>query len=444
MHPAPPPARHAARIPMGWFFTLVGLSSACSSSTGPPLAHWQRSPDPTANWQRDILQTHLTADISRLRGRAELVLAGSSSGGASLNVKGLRIRNVTGPDGRLPYRLQEGHMDLALPPSQDPTSVTVDYDFALQIGFNGFLPTGSTFLWPYHCGNLFPCHPQPADGVDFTIDLLGVPEGLVAVCPHHIPNAPAYQVAWAVGPYRYSPLGSTGAGTHVGVWTYAGHEEPGLQGAAHLTAAMDWLERTLGPYPFGDEYASVEVDWGGDAFGGMEHHPFSHLASANLTSEVSHVHEAAHGWFGDGIRIACWEDFVLSEATVTYLAAHVLGQVASPELEARIWNDYASQLQQVLATNDGVAWPDSCGQVDILEDGLYSNVPYMKGAFFFRDVARMVGPDALDAALGTFTRQHMGHAMGMQSLLDHLESETETDLGPLATSWLRTKGIPDR
>ena len=207
---------------------------------------------------------------------------------------------------------------------------------------------------------------------------------------------------------------------------------------------MDWLERTLGPYPFGDEYASVEVDWGGDAFGGMEHHPFSHLASANLTSEVSHVHEAAHGWFGDGIRIACWEDFVLSEATVTYLAAHVLGQVASPELEARIWNDYASQLQQVLATNDGVAWPDSCGQVDILEDGLYSNVPYMKGAFFFRDVARMVGPDALDAALGTFTRQHMGHAMGMQSLLDHLESETETDLGPLATSWLRTKGIPDR
>jgi aminopeptidase N len=37
--------------------------------------------------------------------------------------------------------------------------------------------------------------------------------------------------------------------------------------------------------------------------------------------EVDQVHEAAHGWFGDGVRLRCWEDFVLSEGTASHLDA---------------------------------------------------------------------------------------------------------------------------
>ena len=64
---------------------------------------------------------------------------------------------------------------------------------------------------------------------------------------------------------------------------------------------------------FGSKAGIVSVAWPAGAFGGMEHHPFSHVAEAAMDSEETLVHESAHGWFGDGIRIGCWEDFVLSE-----------------------------------------------------------------------------------------------------------------------------------
>ena len=33
------------------------------------------------------------------------------------------------------------------------------------------------------------------------------------------------------------------------------------------------------------------------------------------------------------------------------------------------------------------AWPETCGAVDLLSDGLFSNIVYMKGAFFWKEVA---------------------------------------------------------
>ena len=81
------------------------------------------------------------------------------------------------------------------------------------------------------------------------------------------------------------------------------------------------------------------------------------------------MHEAAHGWFGDGIRIACWEDFVLSEGTATYLAGRALDVVA-PTVGAAVWAGYASDLAGIPGTD--VVWPQSCGAIDIIEDDLFT------------------------------------------------------------------------
>jgi hypothetical protein len=35
----------------------------------------------------------------------------------------------------------------------------------------GSFPDGMTFTWPYFCDNLFPCHPEPSDGLRFTLEL---------------------------------------------------------------------------------------------------------------------------------------------------------------------------------------------------------------------------------------------------------------------------------
>jgi aminopeptidase N len=174
----------------------------------------------------------------------------------------------------------------------------------------------------------------------------------------------------------------------------------------------------------------------------MEHHPFWHISQTSLHDLSTHVHEAAHGWFGDGVRIRCWEDFVLSEGTVSYLTARAMGAVRGSWPEERVWNNYRWNLTAAVKKKDGIAWPDSCGKVDILKDGLFSSIPYMKGAFFFRAVAKQIGVQKLDEVLAHFYQKHVGTAQGMQDLLDAIQEETGFDPTPLAQAWLRSLGVP--
>jgi aminopeptidase N len=183
----------------------------------------------------------------------------------------------------------------------------------------------------------------------------------------------------------------------------------------------------------------VSVVWGEGLYGGMEHHPYWHVAKDAMNDENTHVHEAAHGWFGDGIRLRCWEDFVLSEGTVSYLAAHVLGQVGSPTLEAAQWREYQSELDDATAQGGAPAWPEGCNQIDILKDKLFTNLPYMEGAFFYKDVAAAVGADKLDQVFHDFYAAHRGRAAGMQDMIDLIEQETGFDASALVAARLRHK-----
>src|SRR5262249_20747325 len=161
--------------------------------------------------------------------------------------------------------------------------------------------------WPYFCGNLFPCHSRPADGTTFTLSLGDVPAGSTAVYPHEIAEeAPPYMLAFAVGGYAKQTLGQTANGTQVSVYWLPGRKTAELAGTKHLAKIFDWYERTLGPYAFGDDVAAVSVVWGEGLFGGMEHHPYWHVAKDAMDDEETHAHEAAHGWFGDAIRLRCW------------------------------------------------------------------------------------------------------------------------------------------
>jgi len=270
-----------------------------------------------------------------------------------------------------------------------------------------------------------------------------VPAGKTAVFPTSIPaEAPAYQLAWSVDDYTELPLGTTTAGTQVSAWYRTNGNNAATNatnGTAHLVAAFDWLEQTLGAYRFGPKFGTVSVAWPAGAYGGMEHHPFVHIAQTAMASEETQVHEAAHGWFGDGIRIKCWEDFVLSEGTVSYLAARALDVVA-PTVGAQVWQDYQSQLASIPGTD--LVWPDSCGQVDVVKDNLFTSAPYMRGAFFYKAVADKVGADKVDQALAAFYAAHAGGAATMADMLATIQTVTGYDPTACAASWLRATTVP--
>jgi aminopeptidase N len=389
--------------------------------------------DPTENAAREIVDTQLSFDVSTMTATAKIQFAPSKTPGASLEIGDLTIDTAS-----VPFTDTGKQLDLGLPASDKALAVDIAYHYAAHEDFDGASAKGFTLVWPYFCGNLFPCHSQPSDGTTFTLDVTGATG--TAVFPTSIPaEAPPYQVAWAIGSYAEIPLGATTAGTQLSVWHLPTQASKAMQGTANLVAAFDWFETHIGPYRFGPKAGGVAVAWGPGAFGGMEHHPFWHVGSAAIGDQETHVHEAAHGWFGDGIRIKCWEDFVLSEGTVTYLAGRALDVVA-PAVGTTVWDSYTAELAAITPTDP--VWPDSCGAVDVIEDNLFTRAPYIRGAFFYRSVAQKVGAEMLDEALATFYADHAGGAATMQEMLDTIAAVTGYDATACAQSWLRSTTIP--
>src|SRR5678816_665183 len=155
-----------------------------------------------------------------------------------------------------------------------------------------------------------------------------------------------------------------------------------------------------------------------------------------IRDRVTHAHEAAHGWFGDGVRLKCWEDFVLSEGTVSYLSARALS-VVDPAQATKIWADYKDELDAAIAEGGAPAWPTGCNRIDIIKDKLFTNLPYMEGAFFYKDVASHVGVDVLDGVLGRFYQKFKTKPASMQDMIDAIKADTGFDPTPIAEERLR-------
>ncbi len=424
------------------FLAVLGLAIfGCGNGAGNSEGYATQIP-PQSNPTRDIWAADLTFDLNDHTATAIVQFDASTRRGATLEVGDLEIVAVTDAAGDVAFEVTDGVLDVGIQ-ARKPHELTIDYRFGLHSELKGALDSGSTFLWPYFCGNLYPCKSDPADGLRLDLWLNGVADDKVAIFPEHIAaDAPSYMLAWAIGDYAEIDLGTTAHGRQVSVWYLPGEETLATEGTTHLRAAFEWLEESYGSYMFGDKVGSVSADWGPGAFGGMEHHPLWHVSHDSMGDQETHVHEAAHGWFGNGVRLACWEDLVLSEGTVSYLTARAIEAVMGTKAGDGVWDDYGWRLDSVIASGDHVAWPQSCGQIDVYTE-LWSEVPYMKGAFFFRAVEQQVGREAIDRAIAAFYANYSGSAASMQDMLETIEEQTGFDPSELASGWLSSLGRPD-
>lgn len=397
---------------------------------------------------RDITDTAVQLDLASKRATATIRVAPFSGRALAFEVGDLSVESVRVDGEAQKFTLADGkfrgkRLDLSVPPTRDERTIEITYTFRAQPDLHGFVEAKKTsFTWPAFCQNLFPCHSSPADGARFALEVSGVPAGNTLIAPRRLDaDAPSYMLAFAYGDYTRHELGVTSAGTKTFVYTTPNTDSAGLRGSAHLTEAVEWLETHLGPYTFGDEVGSVAADWGPSGFGGMEHHPYWHIANASMGEVETHTHEAAHGWYGNGVRIACWEDFVLSEGTTTYLETIVTGSIAGNE--AQLWSTLERSLRSP-GSGDAVAWltGDGCNRIDLVTHPLWSRAPYDKGAFFYRAVEQEIGRDALIDVLSAFYKENVGTAKRMSDMLDAIEARTGFDPRPLAKSWLQSTTIP--
>ncbi len=63
----------------------------------------------------------------------------------------------------------------------------------------------------------------------------------------------------------------------------------------------------------------------------------------------------------------------------------------------------------------------------------------MQGAFFYKDIAAVVGADVLDGVIGRFYKRHRNKAAGMQDMVDAIRTETGFDPKAISTSRLRKR-----
>ncbi len=407
--------------------------------------------DCAASDTQDILSTHVSLDLGALSGTASLLVCPRSDKPAAwLDTHGLTVERlqVAGQDTKV--EVQQQGLRVPLAHADLPATIEVDYTFSAReaTDFDGWMPTqGVSFTWPDYCGNLFPCNPALADGVVFTMDVTGFDPSLTAVYPASTyADAPAYMPAVAVGDYTRVDLGQTGAGTQLYAWHLPGYGDATAEGTAHLVGTFDFFETTYGPYGFGPEAGTVQVDWGPGSFGGMEHHPYWHVGQSDFHVEETQAHEAAHGWFGNGVRIACWEDFVLSEGTTSYLAARGLEAAGGAELWTSYVDDYLAPACNGWDVNTVVLPDQTCNEIDFIHHDVWSLATYMKGACFYEEVADVVGPEALDATLAEFYTTHVGQSARMQEMIDLLlERSDPADVPAIesaVTDWLRTEACP--
>jgi aminopeptidase N len=414
------------------------LLAACGGAPAQDTAPVCEAPTAAEDWARDLLHMDLAVDLDSATALATITVAAAESTGLSLEASGLEISAVSMDGCALDWSVGDGALHLGVPAGVEDPVVEITYGFASTTDFDGWSEDGFSLTWPYFCGNLFPCHSDPADGLSMSLSLSSELSGSVLVYPEAIPaEAPSYQLAWARGPYERLDLGRSAGGVDLEVWYLGGDRDTATRGTEHLLAAWEWLEATMGPYPFGERAGTVEVDWGPGAYGGMEHHPLVHVGSGSMGDRVTQIHEAAHGWYGGGVRIACWEDFVLSEGTVTYLTARAITEVIGAEAGEETWAEYDTALAWSEANEPWPAWPEGCGEIDILDDDLFSYAPYQRGAEFYRRYAELVGVELLDEALASFFQEHVGQAATMQSMLEHLHLACGEDPMPLAEEWLR-------
>ncbi len=430
---------------MRWMSNLA-LLSACAAPAPGPSPRSDGGSQGEISPHQDILTTHLDLDLDALEGRATLhIRPDRDVGEVALDVSGLTLQAVRLAGETVDVPPGDGWLRLPTP-SEAPVEVEVEYGFRARgpYAFDGWMPDlGVSFVWPYHCGMLFPCNPSMDDGVVFTMEVAGGEGERVYPESTHA-EAPSYMPAIAVGDYTRLDLGATSSGTELFAM-HLGDEAAARRGTRHLVASVDFFERTYGPYAFGPEMGAVEVDWGDDSWGGMEHHPYYHVGRFDFGTGEVHAHEAAHGWFGNGVRVACWEDFVLSEGTVTYMAARAFEEVGGPDL----WDYYVQWFLTPICEGDDVntiVMPDTCGAIDLQNDDLWSLATYMKGACFYEEVGDIVGDDALDAIIGEFYAEHVHGAAQMEEMIRHIEARTDPAHHPAIREavevWLLTRECP--
>lgn len=303
----------------------------------------------------------------------------------------------------------------------------------------------STLQEPYGAFTWYAVNDQPADKAlyDFTLTVdapwQGVANGELTRSTktggrttnrwHLAEPASSYLVTVAFGDYQRTDLESA-SGVPIQVWAPAdGEALPGGTGTA--PEAIDWLEKSLGPYPF-DTFGIVVVD--NDS--GMETQTMVTLGDTpySLSPEVV-VHEAAHHWYGDTVTPADWSDVWMNEGMAMYLQgmweAEQEGVPVAEKMDE--WADFEVSLR-------AGSGPPAAYDPKQFGDG---NI-YYGPALMWQELREQIGDRRFFQVLREWPAAQENGNADREEYWDWIEETTGEELSDFFDDWLLGEKTPSR
>jgi aminopeptidase N len=255
----------------------------------------------------------------------------------------------------------------------------------------------------------------------------------------------------AAGPYAqaWSGTGGTDHPVRMSIWcrgSLAG-AIPGLERFAGLARqALEYYERLLGvpcPYPKYDIGFVPRLNAQAISIPGLM------LVNENLLTRMADpdddfvamicAHEVSHLWFGCHISARWWDDLWLDEAMASYVSYLVMAQagMADPWTALSYREKPRAYEADALPGRQPVSSP-----VATAADAMSRPVAltYSKGTAVIRQLAALIGDDALRAGLRDYLRRFGGGTASLDDLIGCWSRSSGRDLGGWAREWLRTEG----
>ncbi len=255
---------------------------------------------------------------------------------------------------------------------------------------------------------------------------------------------PSYLVALAVGDLAFRPMSD-----RTGVWAEPSLVEKAAAEFNDTEKMMQAAESMFGPYQW--ERYDILVLPPSFPFGGMENPRLTFATPTVIAGDKSLValvaHELAHSWSGNLVTNATWRDFWLNEGFTVYLERRIQEKVFGREraqMEEVIEVNELRQEMKQLAQRDQVLHINLDGRDP--DDG-FSNVPYVKGALFLRQLEQTFGRKRFDAFLTGYFNHFQFQSITTGDFLTYLkknllDENTEAASKIPLEEWMDQAGLP--
>jgi aminopeptidase N len=322
--------------------------------------------------------------------------------------------------------------------------------------------------FPTAAPTVFCCFDQPDLRATITL-IVTLPAGWTCISNGEVLHCPAdgaagvwrfatvvsmkpYEFTLCAGPYLTAAVTANGSAglTQLGVHcrpTFA--SSPGLARIAGLVAAaLRHTEQALGvacPYQKLDIVVAPELTVTARQLPAVMHVSESLLQraadSGDHSVDVTLAHEVAHLWFGCLVEGRWWDDLWLAEALATYLS---VSAVAAAQGADAAWADFGMSSKAPAYLADGLPGAQPvCSPVDSAADALtrHPAITYAKGASVLRQLAALIGPEAMHLGLRDYLTTHAWLTASFTDLIDSWSRAHGRDLTGWANLWLQRPGV---